>query len=94
MILGIGLSNDGRQSGFLAPAAAGQVRAMTAALRQAGLAPADIDFVDCHATGTALGDATELESLLEAYGRNAVDAGCAQGQVWSHDHRVRALRAW
>ncbi len=52
VILGVGLSNDGRQSGFLAPAVGGQTRAMTSALEQAGLTPADIDYVDCHATGT------------------------------------------
>ncbi|PRC45085.1 beta-ketoacyl synthase, partial [Mycobacterium sp. ITM-2017-0098] len=66
VIMGVGLSNDGRQSGFLAPAAAGQTRAMLSALEQAGLAPSDIDYLDCHATGTPLGDATELQSVLAA----------------------------
>ncbi|WP_168214809.1 polyketide synthase [Mycobacterium sp. ELW1] len=39
VILGVGLSNDGRQSGFLAPAVGGQTRAMLSALEQAGLTP-------------------------------------------------------
>ena len=81
MIAGIGLSNDGRQSGLLAPAVAGQTRAMTAALEQAGLAPADIDFVDCHATGTTLGDATELESMLAAYGEVPLTLGALKGNL-------------
>lgn len=81
VILGIGLSNDGRQSGFLAPESAGQTRAMTVALEQAGLAPADIDFVDCHATGTARGDATELESLLQVYGESPLMLGGLKGNI-------------
>lgn len=81
VITGIGLSNDGRQSGFLAPAVAGQTRAMTAALEQAGLLPADIDYVDCHATGTSLGDATELESILAAYGHVPLRLGALKGNL-------------
>ena len=81
VILGIGLSNDGRQSGSLAPAAAGQAQAMTAALEQASLLPADIDLVDCHATGTARGDATELESLLSVYGQTPLLLGALKGNL-------------
>jgi acyl transferase domain-containing protein len=54
---------------------------MTAALEQAGLAPADIDFVDCHATGTTLGDATELESMLAAYGEVPLMLGALKGNL-------------
>ena len=81
VIMGVGLSNDGRQSGFLAPAVAGQTRAMHAALEQAGLAPSDIDYVDCHATGTSLGDATELESIVAAYGEVPLRLGALKGNL-------------
>lgn len=81
VITGIGLSNDGRQSGFLAPAVAGQTRAMRAALMQAELSPADIDYVDCHATGTPVGDATELKSLLAAYGEVPLKLGALKGNL-------------
>ncbi len=81
VISGIGLSNDGRQSGFLAPAVSGQKQAMLAALEQAGLTPADIDYVDCHATGTVLGDATELESILAAYGDVPLKLGALKGNL-------------
>lgn len=67
VIRGIGLSNDGRQSGFLAPSAKGQARAMAAAFVQSGLTPQDIAYVECHATGTARGDAIELDSIATAY---------------------------
>lgn len=81
VITGVGLSNDGRQSGFLAPAVAGQTRAMTAALALAGVAPADVDFVDCHATGTPLGDATELQSIAAAYGDVPLTLGALKGNL-------------
>ena len=81
VITGIGLSNDGRQSGFLAPAVSGQARAMSAALEQAGLEPSDIDYVDCHATGTPLGDATELESIMSTYGEVPLRLGALKGNL-------------
>ena len=62
LIRGIGLSNDGNAGGFLSPSAAGQVRALEAAYAVAGLTPGDISLVECHATGTPVGDATEIES--------------------------------
>jgi len=72
VIRGVGLANDGRARGFLAPASRGQMRSMRAAFRQANLGPAAIGYVECHATGTVVGDATELESLREVYGRPLV----------------------
>jgi acyl transferase domain-containing protein/3-hydroxymyristoyl/3-hydroxydecanoyl-(acyl carrier protein) dehydratase len=68
VIRAVGLSNDGRQSGFLAPATDGQIRAMKAAYAQCGLTPQDIGFIECHATGTPRGDTVELESLASIWG--------------------------
>ncbi|NNF11643.1 MAG: beta keto-acyl synthase [Gemmatimonadetes bacterium] len=68
VIRAIGLSNDGRQSGFLAPATEGQIRAMRAAYEQSEITPADIDFIECHATGTPRGDTVELDSLAAIWG--------------------------
>jgi acyl transferase domain-containing protein len=67
VIRGIGLSNDGRQNGFLAPDSGGQLRAMRAAYAMAGLAPGDVGYVECHATGTPRGDAVELDSLAALF---------------------------
>ncbi|MBX3452550.1 MAG: acyltransferase domain-containing protein [Planctomycetaceae bacterium] len=62
VIAGIGLSND-RGANLLAPHSEGQFRAMMAAYQQAGWQPGNVDLVECHATGTPLGDQVELESL-------------------------------
>ena len=45
------------------PASASQLSAMAAAYEQAQWAPDSIDYIECHATGTPLGDRVELESL-------------------------------
>jgi 3-oxoacyl-(acyl-carrier-protein) synthase/3-hydroxymyristoyl/3-hydroxydecanoyl-(acyl carrier protein) dehydratase len=67
VIRGVGLANDGRGSGLLVPSAAGQVRAMEAAYRESGLRPADIDLIECHATGTVIGDTTEIQSCAQIF---------------------------
>ncbi len=68
VVRAVGLSNDGRSGGLLVPAAAGQVRAMEAAYAQAGLDPADVSLVECHATGTAVGDREEIVSMARVFG--------------------------
>ncbi|MBK6908315.1 MAG: beta keto-acyl synthase [Rhodocyclaceae bacterium] len=70
VIRGVGLSNDGRGRGLLAPSEEGQERALRLAYEQAGLSPADISLMECHATGTPVGDATELRSMARVF------AGC------------------
>jgi acyl transferase domain-containing protein/3-hydroxymyristoyl/3-hydroxydecanoyl-(acyl carrier protein) dehydratase len=77
VIRGIGLSNDGRGKGLLAPAEEGQQRAMRAAYAGAGFGPEKISLLECHATGTPVGDATEIAST------GAVFAGCAPVPVGS-----------
>ncbi|MFT7521899.1 MAG: acyl transferase domain-containing protein, partial [Kiritimatiellia bacterium] len=67
VLRGIGTSNDAKGTGLLAPNPAGQVRAMRAAYAMSGLTPNDISLVECHATGTPVGDATEVRSLSEVY---------------------------
>ncbi|MDP1569498.1 MAG: beta-ketoacyl synthase N-terminal-like domain-containing protein [Vicinamibacterales bacterium] len=81
VIRGIGLSNDGRAQGLLVPSEQGQVRAMERAYEIAGLAPADISLVECHATGTVVGDATEVRSMSRVY---AGQAGVPLGSLKSN----------
>ena len=62
VIRGIGLSNDGRGHGLLVPSVDGQFRAMQKAYQIAGIDPSQISLLECHATGTKVGDDIELES--------------------------------
>ncbi len=62
-ISGIGLSNDGKGKFVLSPNSRGQILAFERAYVNAGVNPSDIDYIECHATGTPLGDMTELNSI-------------------------------
>jgi len=69
LIKGIGLSNDMRGN-LLAPDSKGQIRAMRKTYESAGLAPCDIDLIECHGAGTPVGDLTELLSLRSLWGES------------------------
>lgn len=58
---GVGISSDGKGKGLWAPRSEGQQLAMRRAIDNAP--PLKIDYLECHATSTQVGDATELESL-------------------------------
>lgn len=62
LITGIGISND-RSGNLLAPDIEGQLRSMKSAYEKVGLSPNDIDLVECHGTGTPVGDVVEFNSL-------------------------------
>ena len=70
VIRGSGLSNDGRRKGLLAPAASGQADAMQRALQSSGIDPQTVDYLECHATGTPVGDGVEISSATSVYGAN------------------------
>ncbi len=83
IIRGIGLSNDVGGS-LLAPLTEGQLRAMRAAYDRAGWHPSDVDLIECHATGTPVGDATEVASLRELWGDLSPQPSCVIGSVKSN----------
>ncbi len=59
---GWGISSDGK-GGLTAPNAQGQARALQRAYDRAGWNINDVDFIEGHGTGTAVGDKTELEGI-------------------------------
>ncbi len=63
VISGIGLSNDGKGQFVLSPNSKGQVQAFERAYESARTPAADIEVIECHATGTPLGDKVELTSM-------------------------------
>ncbi len=82
VIAGIGLSND-IEGNLLAPASEGQLRAMRAAYQKAGWKPADVDLIECHATGTPIGDRVEFESMTELWKSASSERQCVIGSVKS-----------
>ncbi|MBL9037751.1 MAG: acyltransferase domain-containing protein, partial [Archangium sp.] len=85
VLRGIGGSSDGRGKSLLAPKAEGQALAMRRALEDsAGVAPESVGYVECHATGTTVGDASEVRALAQVYGqaeRGSVSLGSVKANI-------------
>ncbi|MFJ9739212.1 beta-ketoacyl synthase N-terminal-like domain-containing protein [Streptomyces sp. NPDC101166] len=64
---GIGLTNDGSGRHLLVPQGDGQLKSYELAYAQAGIDPAAVDYLECHATGTPIGDATEAQSVADFF---------------------------
>jgi acyl transferase domain-containing protein/acyl-CoA synthetase (AMP-forming)/AMP-acid ligase II/acyl carrier protein/SAM-dependent methyltransferase len=74
LIQGTALNQDGRSNGLTAPNGPAQEAVIQAALRNAGVAPQEISYVECHGTGTALGDPQEVEALHHVLSPGRTDA--------------------
>jgi 3-oxoacyl-(acyl-carrier-protein) synthase len=72
-LAGAGSACDAHHMTAPDPSGAGAAAAMSAALRDAGLPPAAVDFVNAHATGTPLNDASEWEALRRVFGERAAE---------------------
>ena len=67
-LLGAGESSDGHHMSSPHPEGAGAAAAMRAALAQAGLQPADVDYLNLHGTGTPGNDAAEDKAVADVFG--------------------------
>lgn len=69
LVRGSAVNSDGRSQGLSAPNGPAQERVIRAALADAAVDAHDIDYVETHGTGTALGDPIEVNALAAALGQ-------------------------
>ena len=77
------MNNDGAaKAGYLAPSVDGQAKCIAEAQAVAGVQAGDVSYVECHGTGTYLGDPIEVAALTQAF-RETTDAvgSCRIGSV-------------
>jgi 3-oxoacyl-[acyl-carrier-protein] synthase II len=70
-LAGAGMTADATHITAPAEDGAGAAEAMTLALRQAGIAPTDVAYINAHGTSTELNDRAESRAILRAFGDEA-----------------------
>jgi 3-oxoacyl-[acyl-carrier-protein] synthase II len=68
-VVGYGMSGDAHH--MTEPDPDGAARCMTRALRDGGIEPADIDYINAHGTSTPIGDKSETTAIKRAFGDHA-----------------------
>ncbi|MAU45848.1 MAG: polyketide synthase [Yangia sp.] len=83
VIKGTAVNNDGaHKAGYLAPSVDGQAQAIAEAQAVAGIGSDTVDYVECHGTGTYLGDPIEVAALTQAFRQSGTGVGhCRIGSV-------------
>ncbi|MFB3812976.1 MAG: beta-ketoacyl synthase [Terriglobales bacterium] len=89
-IAGFGMSSDAHH--ITQPSLDGPVRAMRAALRDAGIEPARIGYINAHGTGTPLNDPLEARAIRAVYGDSA-DHVAVSSTKSAHGHALGAAGA-
>ncbi len=89
-LAGFGMSSDAGD--LIAPSADGAARAMRAALRDAGLAPEDVAYINAHGTGTPANDPTETRAIKQVFGDHAARLAISSTKSM-HGHALGAAGA-
>ena len=89
-IVGFGMSADACH--ITQPSAEGAARAMRAALRDAGLAPEQIGYINAHGTGTPANDPTETAAIRAVFGAHAEQLAVSSTKSM-HGHALGAAAA-
>ena len=83
VIKGSAINQDGASNGFTAPSGDSQRQLYTKGCLSADVEPHQVDYIECHGTGTKLGDPIECRSLQDVYLGNT-DSKLMVGSVKSH----------
>lgn len=89
-IAGYAMSSDAAD--IVMPSKQGAARAMAGALRDAGLSPDQVGYINAHGTGTAANDKTECAAVADVFGRHA-DQLMISSTKSMHGHLIGATGA-
>ncbi|NEO71583.1 type I polyketide synthase [Moorena sp. SIO3H5] len=70
LIRGSAVNHDGPSSGLTVPNGLAQEALIQQALTNSKVEASQVDYIECHGTGTPLGDPIEVEALVNVYGKN------------------------
>lgn len=88
VIKGSSLNHGGKTNGYTVPNPNAQGELIAEAIRQAGISPNEISYIEAHGTGTSLGDPIEIAGLTKAFEAHAFDSSprksCLIGSVKSN----------
>lgn len=88
IIKGYAINNDGnRKTDYAAPSVSGQTECILNAQSMANITSDQVDYIECHGTGTKIGDPIEISALKEAFEFNqgaVKNASCIIGSVKSN----------
>jgi polyketide synthase PksN len=85
VILGSAVNNDGHTMGVTVPSQDGQKEVINAAIKDSGVSPATITYLEAHGTGTLLGDPIEIKAAADVYREYTKELQfCAVGSVKSN----------
>jgi nodulation protein E len=89
-ICGMGMTSDAHH--LTQPAIDGPARAMRGALREAGMAPEEVGYINAHGTGTAGNDPVETKAIHEVFGAHAKKLAVSSTKSM-HGHALGAAGA-
>lgn len=88
----VGYDSSSDASHITKPDAAGQTRAISNALRSAGMQPQDIDYINAHGTATLVGDVQETQAIKQVFGEHAMQIPVSSTKSM-HGHLLGATGA-
>tara|TARA_R100000322_G_scaffold117349_12_gene75732 strand:- start:59337 stop:68258 length:8922 start_codon:yes stop_codon:yes gene_type:complete len=90
LVRGSAINQDGRTLSITTPSEAAQAQVLRDALADARLAPGDLDLIEAHGTGTAVGDGIEIGALREVFGKTPREHPLILGAAKPHFGHLEA----